>query len=93
MGNRMGKVPCSEGWIQQKNLEEKWRLFIRENPDTDWVNIKLAYDGERPHKANFQLSWSIAEKRFCAGYETGILMAKSPKLYKALLTYMEEMYD
>lgn len=89
----MGKIPCSEGWIQQENLQEKWRLFTKENPDTNWVSIKLVYDGERSHRANYSLGWSITEKRFSACYETGILMAKNSRLYTALLTYMEEMYD
>ncbi|MFA6778193.1 MAG: hypothetical protein WCU80_00210 [Paludibacteraceae bacterium] len=93
MGKRVGNIPCSEGWIQQENLGEKWRFFTKKNPGTDWISIKLAYDGEL-HKANYSLGWNTAEKRFSVCPDTRMLMARQIKLYKALWLFVkEEMYD
>jgi len=86
--NYTGKKPRGYGWREVGLVkgDVRWRVFVRENADTEWLTVKVVADGSAPAKANYWLGWdgsrfgrhadlvSLAQKRpaVLEGVEKGL---------------------
>lgn len=83
--NYKGKVPRTEGWDYIAAIEEesvRWFVFMKDNPDNEWLTVKVVADGRVPFKANYWLGWN--GKRFAQVQDTFAIMQRRPELLKAV---------
>lgn len=54
-----GKKPGA-GWMPLGTVEAKnsWLVFVRPDPRSEWMSVKVAADGRVPLKANYWLGWN-----------------------------------
>lgn len=79
-----GKRPRTEGWEQIAVIEDdaRWLVFVKDNPDNEWLTVKIAADGRVPFKANYWLGWN--GKRFAQVQDTFAIMQRRPELFKVV---------
>lgn len=79
-----GKRPRTGGWEQIGEVESegRWLVFVKDNPDSAWVTVKLAADGRVPFKANYWLGWN--GKRFAQQQDAFAIMQRRPELLRAV---------
>lgn len=79
-----GKKPRTEGWEQIAVIEEevRWLVFVKDNPDNEWMTVKVVADGRVPFKANYWLGWN--GKRFAQVQDTFAIMQRRPELLKVV---------
>lgn len=55
-----GKKPRTEGWEQIAAIEDevRWLVFVKDNPDSEWMTVKVVADGRAQGKANYWLGWN-----------------------------------
>ena len=75
-----GKKPRTDGWEHIGDIEQdvRWRVFVKQRADTDWLSAKVAADGRAPKKANYWLGWN--GKRFSQQIDTFAMMQDRPEL-------------
>jgi len=75
-----GKKPRTDGWEQIGEIEQdvRWRLFVRQKADTEWLTVKVAAVGRASGKANYWLGWN--GKRFSQQTDTFAMMQGRPEL-------------
>ena len=59
-----GRKPRTEGWEHIGDIEQDvyWRMFVKENADSEWASVKVVAAGRARGKANYWLGWD--GKRF-----------------------------
>ena len=79
-----GKKPRTEGWEQIAAIEDevRWLVFVKDNPDNEWITVKVVADGRVPFKANYWLGWN--GKRFAQVQDTFAIMQRRPELLKVV---------
>jgi hypothetical protein len=86
MTDRMyrGKRPRTEGWEHIASIEDdvRWLVFVKDNPDNEWLTVKVVADGRVPFKANYWLGWN--GKRFAQVQDTFAIMQRRPELLKVV---------
>lgn len=84
-----GKRPRTEGWVQVAVIEGdvRWLMFVKDNPDNEWLTVKLAADGRVPFKANYWLGWNGT--RFAQQQDAFAIMQRRPELLKAVERLLE----
>ena len=72
---RTPRFPKGEWSFLVENWKGKWSLVLKkpEDPDSEWMNMKLVATDDRKRKANFQLSWNRKEMRFADNHDFQIL--------------------
>jgi len=91
MTDRMykGKRPRTDGWEQIAVIEDDvcWIVFVKDNPDNEWLTVKVVADGRVPFKANYWLGWN--GKRFAQVQDTFAIMQRRPELLKVVQRLVE----
>lgn len=79
-----GKKPRTEGWEQIAVIEDdvRWLVFVKDNPDSGWMTVKLVADGRVPFKANYWLGWN--GKRFAQVQDVFAIMQRRPEMLKVV---------
>lgn len=75
-----GKKPRTAGWEHIGDIEQdvRWRMFVRQKADTDWLTVKVAAAGRAQGKANYWLGWN--GKRFSQQQDTFAMLQQRPEL-------------
>lgn len=79
-----GKRPRTDGWEQLAEIEDdvRWLVFVKDDPDSEWLTVKVVADGRVPHKANYWLGWN--GKRFAQQQDAFAIIQRRPELLRAV---------
>lgn len=77
--NRGVDPPSAEGWVQISEFEHSkrsWAVWLKTPiSPSGWADIKVVLAGRTKFKANYRVSYSVAEGRFARSSETVKLIA------------------
>jgi hypothetical protein len=87
-----GKKPRTGGWEQIGEVENdcRWFVFVKDNPDSEWMTVKVVAADRAPSKANYWLGWN--GKHFANFKDMLALVQHRPELLRAV-ERMLEGYD